>query len=306
MSDYHAFSPAEIREAAQQLNEDARENFSDPKWRADRAADITQSIYENFEYMTILDRFGQVQNLALEDRSYVSETTGLKATWIARGGYIEQSDVRKDVVEIPRDSVGFHVSEFEDKLISGFAETASNLVNLGSQRLGAAVNSRALALFETTHADGTADITTDGSTLTLAKVNTAIAAVREESMGQITMMGRAPAINLFIDEILGTAPASGYLPETNEEIIRTGKIGTYRGVPVVEIPNYKDGEDRSYWTADDIWIVGDDAAQFRFFGGVRSKEFMEQDNWYWHYIAKQDFGGLVNHPERAHKIYGVA
>jgi hypothetical protein len=45
-----------------------------------------------------------------------------------------------------------------------------------------------------------------------------------------------------------------------------------------------------------------DTGKFAFFGGLKSKEFMDNDNWYWHYIARRDTGLLVYHPERARRL----
>ena len=305
MSSYHAHDPAEVREAARQLNEEAREKFStDPQWRAERAADMTQTIYENFMYENVLDALGQVEYLNVEDRSFVKETKGLKAFWIARGGYIEQSDVRTDIVEIPRDTVGFHVSELEDKMTTGFAENSSTLVDLGIQRLGAAVQQRARNLM-LAGVNGTSyEIEDVGALDSLAAINHALRTVRDNSRTrQVSILGRATATERLMDTLLGAnGNGQGFLPNTNEEMVRTGVLGSYRGVPIRTITNYHDGDDQPYWNAGEVWVVASDAAKFAFFGGLRSKEYMENDNWYWHYLAKQEFGGLVNHPERCFKI----
>jgi hypothetical protein len=33
-----------------------------------------------------------------------------------------------------------------------------------------------------------------------------------------------------------------------------------------------------------------------------SKEYTELDNWYWHYLARRDFGGVVHRPSRIRRI----
>lgn len=307
MSDFHAFDtdPAQIREAARQLNDEARDRFrTDPSFRASQAADMTQSIYENFMYENVLNDLGTVEYLNLEDRSFVRETYGLKAFWIARGGYIEASNVRSDVVEIPRDTVGFHVSEFEDKLVSGFSEASSTLVELGIQRLGAAVQQRARALM-LAGVSGTAyEISDVGTFDGLAALNHAIRTVRDNSRTrQVSILGRATATERIMDTLLGpNGNGQGFLPNSNEDWVRTGVLGTYRGVAIRTIENFLDGDEQPYWPAGELWVVASDAAKFAFFGGLRSKEYMEPDNWYWHYLAKQEFGGLVNHPERAFRL----
>lgn len=307
MSDFQAHSPAEVREAARLLNEEAKEKFAtDPQWRADRAAEMTQTIYDNFEFENVLDAVGTVEYLNVEDRSFVKEAKGLEAFWIARGGYIEQSTVRTEVVEIPRDTVGFHVSEHEDKLTTGFAEASSTLVDLGIQRLGAAVQQRARNLLVASVAGSSTNELSGGTTLdSLTALNTALRTVKDNSRTrQVTILGRATATEKIMDALLGSTNynGSGFLPASNEEMVRNGTLGTYRGVAIRTIQNFADAEGTPYWPEGELWVVASDAAKFAFFGGLRSKEFMENDNWYWHYLAKQEFGGLVNHPERAFRI----
>ena len=36
--------------------------------------------------------------------------------------------------------------------------------------------------------------------------------------------------------------------------------------------------------------------------GVAVMEYVEQENWYWHYLARRDFGGVVHRPERLRRI----
>lgn len=303
MSSFHATNPAAVKEAALKLNEEASINFSNPEWRAEKAAEMTTKIYEDFQYENVLPMMGAVEYLGTGDRSFVKEVTGLKVFWVARGGYIEQSTVNTSVVEIPRDTVGFHVSEFEEKMETGFAEASSTMVQLGTERLGAAINVRAKSLIDAALAGGDQETASNGALNSLAALNEGLRRVKDASKSRnVTIMGRATAVEALMDTILGSTPGTGYFPETNEELLRQGRLGTYRGTPIVTIPDYKDGDGNSYWGMGELYIVSDDGAKFAFFGGLKSKEYMEQDNWYWHFLAKQEFGGLVNHPERLYRI----
>jgi len=303
MSSYHAHNPAAVADAARKLNEEAAARFSDPQWRAEKAADMTSTIYEDFQYENFLPMLGAIEYLGTGDRSFVKEVKGLEVFWVARGGYIEQSTVNTSVVEIPRDTVGFHVSELEEKMETGFAEASSTMVGLGTERLGAAVNSRGKALLDASR-DGTNSISASGALGTVDNINAALRTVKDQSKSRnVTIIGRATAVETLMDTLLGSlGNGSGFLPESNEEMVRQGKLGSYRGTPIVEIPNFEDGSGTSYWPSDELYVIADDAAKFAFFGGLKSREYLEQDNWYWHYLAKQEFGGLVNHPERAYLI----
>jgi len=90
--------------------------------------------------------------------------------------------------------------------------------------------------------------------------------------------------------------------ETLEEIRQKGVLGNYRGASIVTLKNYKDEDGASYLPNNEMWIMGRDTGKFAFYGGLKSKEFEEADNWYWHYIARRDTGLLIHHPERARRI----
>ena len=53
-----------------------------------------------------------------------------------------------EAMEIPRDTLGFHVYEFEDKMQSGFAKSAATLRNLAVRRMDWGVNKQIKALVE--------------------------------------------------------------------------------------------------------------------------------------------------------------
>ncbi len=91
----------------------------------------------------------------------------------------------------------------------------------------------------------------------------------------------------------------GYGNETVEEIRRKGMFGVYHGCNIITLKNYKDEDGTPYIPNNELWVMARDTGKFAFFGGLKSKEFMELDNWYWHYLARRDTGIMVHHPERA-------
>ena len=63
-------------ELMEQANEEARENWEDPKWRHDFAADLTESILLGFEYETLIDRWIDTERTDFNGRIYVREAGG--------------------------------------------------------------------------------------------------------------------------------------------------------------------------------------------------------------------------------------
>lgn len=289
-----------LREKREKLNAEVAANWDNPEYRKQMEASITETIYEGFEHENLLNLMSDVDNVGFDDRSYVKEVKGLMAHWLARGGYIESSQMRSDIFEVPRDTIGFHVFEFEDKVQTNFAETQATLVNLGIQRLDGEINKRFLSAMQIAIPNGSSNYTS-GAGLSLSALNAAIREVQDaSSTGQVTIVGRSTMTQQIIDAL--EASGVSISPETSDEMLRRGVLATYRGAQIVSLRNHKDGEDRSFFPANELFVVARDASKTAFFGGLLSKSFDEQDNWYWHYLARRDFGVVVHRADRAHRI----
>lgn len=291
---------AELRRRCEALSAEARENWEDPHWRRLMAQALTEAVFYGFEHENILDILSTVERVGEDGRIFVKETRGLRAFWTAKGGYIEASNLRTDVMELVRDMIGFHVYEFSDKLRNNFAETQATLIDLGTRRLDAEINLRALRTFQAAIPSGS-PYYSQGGGLQLPALDAAINAVWDETMEeQVTIVGRRTMVGQIVDKLT----AGGYtqfLPNTNEDLLRRGVLGVYKGATIAQLKNYKDDEDISFFPANELFVVGRDASKFGFWGGPLSKEW-EDNNWYWHYLTRQDFGGGVFRPERLRRI----
>ena len=286
---------AEVAKLMDQVNEEASANWDNPKWRREMAAVLTQSILEGFQFETFYDQIISVDRVGFDDRVILEEETGLKVFFIAKGGHIEASAMVSESMEIPRDTLGFHVYEFEDKMQSGFAKSAATLRSLAVRRLDWGVNKQIKALIEAAIPSGN-PYYVSGTSVDQTALNTAIREVRDQSQsGVITLYGRST----MVDQI---ASFTGFADEALEEIRARGRLGVYRGASVVQVRNWKDEDGASFIPANEMYVVGDDAGMFAMYGGLKSKEYVEQDNWYWHYIGRQDFGGVLSHPERVRRF----
>lgn len=292
-----------LRDEIDRVNRDAAANWDDPQWRREMAQDMTEVIYRGFEHENLIGLLSEVENATFDGRVFVKEVRGLRAFWVARGGHIESSTLKAQVMELPRDTIGFHVEEFEDKLITNFSETQATLIDLGIQRMDAAVNQRALALFQAA-VPSSSPYYISGAGVSLTALNTALREVRDVSRTfDVTIVGRATMTDQIMDALLGTNNnGAGFLPETNEALIQRGVLGTYRGAKIVTLKNFSDDVNVSFFPANEMYVVSRDASKMAFWGGLMSKEFTEDDNWYWHYLARRDFGGVVHRPNRIRRI----
>ena len=279
------------------LNEEARVQLNGPnaeQWMHERAQELVDAIYEGFKHENLLGLFSTVRNVPWEQRMTWSEVRGMKAFWLARGGYIEASSVHKEVAEIERDIVGFHVWEFLEKLEANFGETISTLVDLGTERLDAEINTRFFTLLQEAVDVGHPNYHT-GSGVALGTVNDALAAVRDRSkQRQVAIVGRATMTDQIMYELMGTNyNGSGFLPSTNEEMVRNGLLGTYLGAPIISLINYLDDNDESYFPANELFVVAPDASESVFWGGLKSRSWIEDENDYTHVKVWREFGSVV-------------
>ena len=276
-------------------NAEARDHWNDAQWRKDFAADMTESILEGFEYETLVDQWIETERTDFNGRIFIKEAGGLKAFYMARGGYIEASELTSEVSELPRDMIGAHVWEFEDKFLTNFAESAQNLRNLAIRRMDAEVNRRIHTVLAEAIPSGS-PYYTSAAGLSQVTLAAAIRAARDASTtGEVVVVGRSTMVDQITD-------FTGYSNETLEEIRQKGVLGVYRGAKIVSLKNYKDEDDVPFIPANELWVLGKDAGKFAFYGGLQSKEFSELDNWYWHYLVRRDTGIMVHHPERARRI----
>lgn len=284
----------EAREAAAALNALAREHWDDPEFRREMAAVMTETIYQGWEYQSLLDLVSEVKHLGEDDRDTVREVRGLEAFITAKGGYIKASSITARSIDVPRLEMGFRVGEYEDKLKSNFSENQSNITDLGRKRLDAATYQYLLRLLQAAVASG-GDQYISSAGVDKATFDTALREVQEKDEGSgVAVIGRIGMIGQVIDAV---EESNSFTPETNEEIIKTGLLGRYKGANLVVVRNYLDGNDMPFFPGNEMWITARGATRFAFYGGLKSKEATDL-NWYWEYVAKQSFGGVVHRPNR--------
>lgn len=290
------------RDAVETLNQTARERWGDPEFHREVAADLQSILDYGFSYESFFPDYFDIQMVGEFDRVTLRERRGLKAFYTSRGGYIEESQIRDQMWELPRDTIGFHVSEHIDKLRANFAYTIESIVTLGQNRLEAEINRRVLSLMQAAVPSGAANYTNATTGITDVQVNAAIMAVKDairpDGAGtpQITVLGRAPVVDRI------TSFNFGYDPEAAAEIRQRGRLGTYRGANVQVLHHFVDEENVAFMPANEMWVFAGSVGKFVTYGGLQVHSWDENTVDYRHYRARRDFGGLVHHPEQAWRL----
>lgn len=284
-----------------EFNATSRDRWDDPEFHRSVAADIQSIVDYGFMYESLFPGYFDVEQVGEFDRPTIRERRGLKVFYTSRGGYIEESQLRDEVWELPRDTMGFHISEFIDKLRADFATNIEDIVTLGKARLEGEVHRRILGLMQaaipsgSANYSGVAGITKPVVDAALAKVRDAI---RPDGQGipPVTILGRAQVS----DKV--AAFDHGFDPEAVAEVRRTGRLGTYMGANLVTLHHYQDEEGVAFMPANELWIFAGSVGKFVAYGDLQVKSWDENTVDYRHYRARKDFGGLVHHPEVAFRF----
>jgi hypothetical protein len=290
----------EHAEIAEALNQEARDNWTNEAWHRQVAVDLQENLDYGFVNENLFGSYISVQNVGEFDRVTIRERKGLKVFYTSRGGYIDESQLTSEIWELPRDTLGFHVSEHTDKLRANFAETIGELAALGAQRMGAEVNRRILSLAQAAVPAGSdyyVSTTDFGKEELDAAIREVRDAIRPDGSGPVpvTILGRAGMLDK-IQEI------PGYSDEALEEVRLRGRLGIYRGAQIVEIKNYVDEDGLAYQPGNEIWVLGGNAGKFAIYGGTQVRTWDEHTVDYRHYRARRDIGGLIHHPEQLRRI----
>lgn len=283
----------------------AKERWDDPEFHREVAADIQSEVDYGFTHESLFGNYFAVEQVGFEDRIILRERRGLKVFFTSRGGYIEESQLRDETWELPRDTFGFHVSEHLDKLMVNFGDTIEELVVKGTNRMEAEVYRRALSLMQAAIPSGS-PYYTSAAGLTKATLDAELRevadAIQPDGTGPvpITIMGRAQMVDQILDFDFG------FDPEAKAEIRLRGQLGVYRGANVVRLHNYQDEDGTAYVPANELWVFGGNVGRFALYGGSQVKAWDENTVDYRHYRARRDMGGLVHHPEQARRFIDTA
>lgn len=291
---------AEMKELAKALNEQAKENWDNPEFHRQVAADLASELDYGFTFENLFSTYFSTETVGEFDRVILKERRGLKVYYTARGGYVDETHLRTEQWELPRDTLGFHIRESEDKLRANFAEEIGAIASLGQDRLEAEVNRRIFTTLQSA-VPSTSAYYASGAGLSKATLDGLIRdakdAIKPNGQGPVpvTIIGRASMVDQISD-------FTGWLHPAQEEIRHQGYLGTYRGCQVISLQNFTDEDGESYIPANELWVFGGNVGKFALYGDLRVKSWNEHTVDYQHYRAVKDIGGLVHHPEQARRF----
>lgn len=273
--------------AEAEINAEAQTMWWDDKWRAAQAATISTTIYEGFRHENLLPILADVRNVQRGDIIRVEDVRGLDVFWTSHGGRIDESTIFDRAWNLRPDRLGYHVTELNEKMQSGFARSSQLLVNLAVQQMDAAINKRLFGLYQAAIPGSSSPYYVSGAGLSLPALDTGIVEVKDDAItDDVAIIGRSTMTQQIITQLEDKA---GFTPTTNEEMLQ-GILGRYRGCPIISLKNYRDSRGRSIIPGNELIVAAKGAATVGFWGGLTTQEWSEQGGFYWHNFGYRDVG----------------
>lgn len=291
------------KDAKAALNAEAQANWGNSEWHREQAALIAERLEWGFQNDNIISSFFPTQTVGQFEKIVIEELRGLKVFWTARNGQIDESQMTTDRFELPRETLGWHVSEFEDNWQADYAATVERLVGYARQRETAEINRRIFTVLQEAIPPSSPYYEDASSTgLTPEVLNpllSEVADVAPMSTGSLALplaiVGRASAIDQISD-------FTNFAPEAQEEIRRNGRLGVYRGANIVRITNWTDEDGLPYIPEDEVFVLGGDIGRFVNYGGVKFRTWTEDATDHYHARSRRDIGLSIYRPHYARRI----
>lgn len=293
--------------AAQEAHytEHAKANWENPGFHREMAKVITEALEWGFTNQNVFNSVVDTVQAEEGDVITVEEVRGMQVFATHRGGQVDQSTMTSEIFQLPRDEMAWHVSELEDDIRNNYGKFLSRLIPYAQQRETAEIHRRIANLVQAAVPQGSAsyiDATSAG--LTPEVLNAAITKVRDTpppssgpsiAAAGLTIIGRATAVDQILD-------FNGYAEAALEEIRKTGSIGTYRGANIQRLTNWTDEDSESYFPEDEIYLLSGNAGKFAFYGGARTKQWVEDKVDYVHARSRRTLGGMIYRPGAIRRI----
>lgn len=285
------------------LNDEAKEQWGNPTWHREQAALITERLDFGFQNENIISSYFPVQNVGAFEKVVIEETRGMKVFWTARNGQIDESQLRTEQWELPRETLGWHVSEFEDNWQADYASTVEKLIGYARQRETAEVNRRIFSVLQTAIPSSSPyyeDASVSGLTeLVLNPLISEVADVAPPSNGSfagpLAIVGRASAIDQISD-------FTSFSNEAKEEIRRQGRLGVYRGANIVRLTNWTDDLGLPYIPENEVYVLGGDLGRFVSYGGAKTRSWSVDETEHYHFKSRRDVGLAIYRPQFARRV----
>jgi len=229
----------------------------------------------------------------------------LKAYWHEPGSYAPRTRMTQKVFVVPTWMVSAHPEYEISQLEAGRYGTAQDQVVAARDAILGAINARVFNTLSGSITSGDRNYFTVAlAPLSQSALDQAVNHVEDQIGSAKVIIGRRnllyPLLNFNQDATYGDR---GLFSDSQREIaFNNTKLPTFRGIPVIGLPQWRDGFGKMTIPQNEILVVGQDVGKYVVNQELRSKDDIDVDNLIWHIHLYMKMGCAVFFPERMAKI----
>lgn len=266
-------------------------HFSHPANVADLeefAFDLLNIAWADAMNEDITRRLIEVKTVGLGDPDYIEEDLrGMRAYWQGEGGQILSDIIRYERATMPKEEMVAAIDLHLDEIRLDFWGTFDKLVNQAREKFSQLPVERLVELVQAgvTGSPNFGEFAT--ATLTDEQVDSIVNAVAARSKGQVTILGTNVAVRKL------SAVGLDFGQNIQEQILRTGIIGVYKGYPVSQVENFEDFAGNFVLPDDELWVVGRNAGRLTYYGEQVKVQQLRLPSFYTRWETARSAGMLL-------------
>lgn len=288
----------------QQFATEMRQAIKNPDDRRAVAEKITKSIKDSIDQRDLVSLIMNKERVELGTKVEYTLDSKLKAYWHEPGSYAPRTGMYQKVFTVPTWMVSAHPAYELNQLEAGRYGTAQDQIVAARDAILGAINARVWSTLSGAISSSDDNYATSAGGLTRASVENAINWVEDQVGGVAAIVGRRNLLYNVLGYNVDTSAGDVglYSDDMKDQIMKTGRIGTYYGVPLVGLPQWRDGYGKLTIPQDEVLVVGRDMGKYVVSRDMRSLDDIDIDSLTWHIHIWMMVGLAVFFPERMYKI----
>ena len=285
-------------------------DWFNPAERKIIADTVTKRLVEEIRKEDVTTFFSNVDRFNVGDTPEYTFSKGLKAFVHEPDAYAPRSSIVQRTISIGTELVTVHPEMELSQLQSGRYSSIQNIKNMAREELLGHKN----AILWTTLINSIPTASADGNYFSFAPTDdiiikknflvSGIDHIDDVAPGGIrAIVGRRSVLG-FIMELDATTSTGFYSEAMKQRIEGTGGslVGDFRGIPIVALHQYTDGQDVNRINADNIMLIANNTTQLAVTEDISTLEDIDIDYRMWHWRISEKYGAAVFWPERNVRI----
>lgn len=293
------------QDLARRFAEEVRQAMISEDGRHAMAEKIVKYVSDSVEQNDVASLLLPKETIPIGTNAEFALPTRLKVYWHEPGSYAPRTQMSQKVFTVPTWMLSAHPEYEISQLEAGRYGTVQDQVSAAKEAILGAINARVFNTVKGSIAttDRNYAACSGANILTKTALDNAINWVEDQTGGAAAIVGRRNLLWSMLDFNTGTNSEVGVFGDaTKEAIMKTGKIPTYRGVPVVGLKQWRDGFGRLTIPQNEILVVGNDIGKYVVNQELQSKDATDVDTLHWHIHMYMRMGAAVFFPERSYRI----